>query len=963
MQMQNHMSAAWKRAAVAAAVVIASAALVLALFPAEGSEAAAVGGLSVDVYDQDSEDYGSLAYMNEKLPRSLEPEEWTLSDQGFWYGLSSGSSAGSILTYSETGASLSDIRGDIRARLGLGSSDGFAILQVMFTSSYGASATVSVEKDGVQMEISGSDRASVTVGGGIPLSTAMQHACIFTVGSSESCDIRTGSVSGTYSAEVESGGYSISAQTFFARDFVKVSGTVADASGSAIEGASVSYASAGGRTDTGTVSTASDGSFSFRVPKGSTVSLTSVSCSGYTFPYIPQPGTAISDTALPEVRASEKTLWVTVSDAGGVPAAGVEINAVWLIQNASSDDPSMYDKSAVSGMCSVISATDSSGRAGISYTVPKGDTVYLYVRAVSGSIYTFQANDGDGGILDGLPKTEGSPFPSSLLEGNVLWSPSSSAEIALTAVESSVSVSAESSNGRPLRDATVSAVWYYQTGSGSPYAITDDPSTISTAIAAGHAAAVGPTGAGGLTSVVYKVPSGLPSGCAAYLVISFAGFTAGSPRDVYSFSVADIKAADSSPSGIPDLASGKNGTAVLSGTFTGVALASDDAAYKCSGTLAGTMPQGASAAVSYGASQSSMADLIVPASDGTFSFYVKAGTSATVTWATVDGYAFSNDRFTTAAAFADFTYSSEVSAVPSSFERAVPSAIGAYTVSGLPSGAEALFAYTVSGAGHRASFTSDGGSLRFSILGWEGDAVTGLSVSSEGYYMSASGADYTAHAIVKKQIVTYASQGGALTRNNTVPNISLTVYCDGTQYAKVSTGSDGRATASLPLTAGLKYVYGDYTVTDRVSEASDPFDGFLSVNLYGLVDTETSVVVHARFMAVTAATEDQAPTSVDLIPVQEISAKTGSEIRLEAPDMTGFRFSGWMLDGSLVGTDAVCTLPVTADMDGKAVVAAYSAEPEDSGSGIDPAALAVGMLGVVIAVLALAFVLLQTRRV
>lgn len=957
----NHGKRPWlvTMAAAVFAVLVA-----VSVFP--GSEASSVGGTSVGIYDQDSEDYGDLVYLSDRLPRSLEPAEWCRSDQGMWYNIVSGASCGKILTYGATeGMAPSSIRDDIRAYLGIGSAEDFAVMQVSFSSSHGAVANLNIEKDGEPLKIDGKDRVTVSVGGtGVPLSSSMQHACLFSMGTPGSgCDIQLASLSGTYAVSLVSGGSSGSAQTFFSRDSVSVSGIVRDADGGVLENASVAYSYSWGRTDSGTVKTSSDGRYSIQVPRGSTVVLQSISCDGYTFGDIPQPGTVISDTVLPAINAAERTLEVTVTDASGRPAENIGLTALWLIQN-DSDTPSKYDKSYTADNCAVVSDTNASGKLRITFTVPDGDTVYLYLRAVSNGTYTFQTNDGDSGILAGLPETAGDPFPTSLLDGNVCWSPSSSEAVVLKAVEESIAVSVKAKNGSdgvPLADVLVAASWYYQVDNGnSTYRIVKDPESISGSITPGKASVLGPAGDDGKTVVVYKSPSAF-SGCTAYLCVSYSGTVAGSPRDAYSFAIADIAVSDASQFQITDLFSGKNGCAAQSGAISDVTLMSEDTAYICSGTLTGTIPSGTSAQILYGASSSTKADAIVPLADGTFKFYVKAGTVAVIMWTDVSGYSFTNNHFTTASATSDFAYSSIVTKRPSSFERDVPSEIRTCNISSLPADAEVTVAYSVSGHNYRVSLLCDGGVVMFRILGWEDDTVDSLAVYSNGTYMSVSEDAYTAHAIVQASFVTFASQGGAPAADNVVPNVSVSVYCDGVLYGRINTGSDGRASLNLPLSADLQYRYGQYSVTDRVAAASNPFDGSHGINLYGLIAVETTANITVRYVAVSSLGNIQSPTVVDLFQSQTKAVKTGTDVSFEAPTMSGFTFSGWILDGTVVSSSSSCTIPVTADMDGKTVVAAYSSNPAPEG-GIDPNALVLGFVAVMVAILSLAYVLINIRR-
>jgi hypothetical protein len=966
-----------KQAAAVIAAVLAAALLVLALAPSEGD--ASVGTADVAVYDEESDDYSGLVYMNEELPADVNPLEWAYSDDGYWYYISSSGTAGEVMTYGDAGVdSASTARADLRERLGLSSDAEFTIMQVRFYAEYGSNAVITVEKDGQAVKIGDSYQYTVEScceSTGIPLSAYMQAVCLLSVGTDgvdSTPDIAADSVSGTYDVTVKSGSTTSSAEVFFSRDSATVSGTVKDADENAIEGAVVGYTVTGGSSSTGTVTTGSDGKYSLTVASGSNVTLVSVTATGYTFSGISGPGTVSSDLTV-NFTATEHTLPVTVKDKTDRAAADVTVSAFWLIQTANADDPTKYDISTSTDGCTVTGTTDSDGSTSIAYTVPE-NAKYLYVYGVSsGSIYHFANNleliNGQDGQV-GTAKNSPLDISDVNQPGNVCWDPSTDASVALTADDSSFEVTVTDGSGSyPLANIYGTATWYYEYATtdedgNTTYEITSTGSGVYDSNSYSTASFIGSTDSDGKAYVVWKY-SLVPDGWNAYLYVSYTGVNPStSPRSAFGFTCNGITESTASETSLANFEAADGEALMANGSIAAVLLKSDDEAYEVTGNVTGTTD--AVGYVSYTGVTNAMSDTIVPDSDGNFSFYVKSGSGAVLTWGELDGYVFSESTYTfyETNASHDFT----VTAAADTFERYAPAELGTYTVSGLEEGAAVTISYTVSGTVYRVSLTCyDGEAIALKILGWSSDEIDAYgNPASDGYETIGSDGNYTLYEKTKVSFVVYNSSDGVPTRQNVATGVSIKVYLDGSSYYTMNTGSDGTTSATLPIgaTDHLEYYYGKYSVTNTLTlMTGNIYEGYYALNIYGAETDSVPVSFTVKYVAVSSLENTQpADVQTGIVEDQTVSGYSGNSVTLTAPSISGFTFSGWMVDGTMVSSDTSYSVDLTG-MDAKSVTAIYSAESASEDNSVDSTAVALGFAAVVVAILALAFVLLQGRRI
>lgn len=986
----------------AAAIAVAALALLAAAAVSDDSEAS-VSNLAVNIYDQGDTDYGGLAYMSDELPTGLDATQWVHQSNGYWYCVNSASGGlyGKILTYSQVGdIGVDQIRSDIYARLGLDPGSDFTFMQVLFTSECDSTVAVTVTKDG-QTVYGGQDKNIDMSQIGLSLSPGLQGIRLLTMGTdteSVKYDISADDLAGNYQVSIDSNGSHDEDTATIGGAAYSVSGTFADADGNGIAGLTVGYTVTAGETGTGLVVTGASGEYTITgVPSEANVQFTytdpdakTITAGGYTFESVAQPGTVIGDVSGLVSKAVESTVTVTVSDADGEPARNVTLGARWVQQSPNADSPDKFDQSAVEGglaFASGFSSTDSDGTARIAYTMPDAaDDVQIYMliwAETAGNGYSFD----DGGAAAFVAKLPLSAADKPLTDmftghaGAFLWKTGDGNAVALTSEDRSLTVTVSAKNTsaeseKPIRDVELEAKWYYQTDLGDgTYRIVSEKASVDNAVEPGTASVISPTGTDGKAVVIYTLPADLDKAASptkAYLYIGWLGFTENTPRSIFHFDAAGDMTAAASPDDVPALVSGKAGcvaydSASMPAHDAAVSVLSDDNAYRCDATLSGDIPDGgAVAVVMYNGYDGNRGDnFTVTKEDNTFVFYVKEGTSATISW-NLQGYEFTHNGLETPTATEDFEYASEISAVPNDFPRGPTTVLKTYTLNGA-SGKLVNVSYEVGNDQYRAAYVCGGDSLSVEVHGWSTDKVSDFAFDVTGMYVAplGGGTATTAYEIEEVKYVVYASLGNKPNESNLVTDRTVIAELNGTQY-KIAPGADGVDTVSLPIKAsGLKYYVDDkkFDVTTYVREITyAPYNGYYGINLYNVTDHPAEVSFSVKYVGISSMENVLAPTVTDLIEQADITANVGDTVQLSAPGLSGFEFSGWVCDGNVLTHDAEWALQVKDTTNGKIYVATYSAESVSEDTGLDPTAIIIGLIGIAVAVLALAYVLIQNRR-
>ena len=300
-------------------------------------------------------------------------------------------------------------------------------------------------------------------------------------------------------------------------------------------------------------------------------------------------------------------------------------------------------------------------------------------------------------------------------------------------------------------------------------------------------------------------------------------------------------------------------------------------------------------------------------------------------------------------------------------DRNVPAVIATYNVDGLPEGDSVMFSFTVAGTPVSAVATAGAAGMSLDIYGRVGNIVEGITAHSSGsvYIGPLVGDTFTAYPLVGTKVVSYSNVSGDPAVADVIPNAALTAYCDGAEVASFATDEAGMATVSLPDASVLSFMMGIYSVP-FISVASGPFSGCIAVNLYGVAPAPapTQITLTIRYIATSSLQNTETPTNVDILdsPIVRQFAIGSTEVFI-APDIDGFSFSGWNMNGTMVSDSAnqrMCVLPIVEGIDGSVLTASYAAEiPEEESDNVP---IIMGGVAIVIAVLALLLAAIQMRR-
>ena len=932
--------------------------------------------LSISIFDQDSEDLSGLIYLSNELPDSLSAAEWILGDDGVWYNVNSSSpSYGSALTYGTASATAVAVKDILDKYSAIFTSD-FLLVQITYTLKYACSVSLDLSKDGSSV-YTNSGAQDITASG-YTFTSGMTRSVVLSVKDS-GADINVADTRGIYSVSASYNGIPVNpASVPYAAGKLSVGGLLKDVDNKPVSGATVNYKVG---TTSGSVVSGTDGRYAFLVDYGSEASLTGIIASGYTFATAAgySYGAVTADITNGDFSAPQHTVKVTVRDSGGNPAVGVSLTAIWYSQTGSGP----YDIiTSVTGIdCTRVTGTD--GSAVITVVEPDPLPMKLYIKAndidleLNRNNYHF--------AVDAMPSgtASASSVPDTLVEaGNRYADLSIYGDIELVAMEKSATITVAGamdglSGGAALPDATVTVMWYYQVETGTGFIIRDNdhisglPVGSFANLVKGEArVSKATTGADGTVTVIYKEPEWTPNpDDSAFLVIVVTGATATSPTSLYTFASFTVPQTSTDP--IDVLAAPVNSCVAVpvGAAFAGETLRAEEVAYTLEGTISGTVPDSVevhliTSTFGYGKTVDESAGTI------SFTFPVKAGVAYRVDLAAVEGYEFDPASKSTGTVTGDLSFTSTSSAVVVDIDRSATVAADIFTVTGLPEGDQAIFTYTVAGTTVTAVATAGSVPLEFKAYGRTGNIVEDVSVVSAGgaYIGELSGNTATAYPLSAMGIVTYSdSSAGEPTLENVISNTTVSAYFGEDLLCNITTGADGTANASLPDISNVTFKMGTYSVPGAIV-ASGPFKDYVAVNLYGVVEppAATEVNLTIRYYATSSMQNSSTPTSIEIMdsPVHR-TLTIGTTETFIAPELSGFAFAGWTLDGQMISSASnkrVCSLTVTEGMEGSTLAATYAALAPEPPAPDYGTVIAIGMVAVVIALIAFIFVLLHVRR-
>lgn len=965
-----------------AAVAVAAVFLIPASPATDSSDAAEpsyISNPSIRIYDQDSTDYSDLAYLSDELPSEFNAAEWMRDpDNGLWYSVSSRSAFyGSILRYGDVSdMTLDEIRSDISDISTAFTPSSFVVLQIGCDISGDCSMTLDIKRNGTSV-LADTMHPSMSVAGSY-ITTQVQGAYIYTIAGS-GADINLADKSGLYSVSMKCNGIAAgSASTNYLGTVYALEGSVMDKGGKNISGATVEYQitdSEGIVMSEDSIVTGTDGRYSINSVAGTIVNITSVSAEGFTFPVNTYSYGTVTGNVSPGMTfvSDENYIKVLVRDRSALPASGVAISAVWYTCTLNDDGVTYRIEASDEGL-QIPYDTDSSGYAIVTISETVTDAKLL-IKGMTGS-YSFTDVD----AIYPTPSTN-VPLPDFLSgEGNAYANLSTFGDVAIRADDYSVVVTAagnidsEMHGGAVLQGVHVSAAWYYQHDDGSGYVIADKDGITSgfADLQAGRAWSSNPYSAQDGTVVLhYTIPTwtaASPSiGEVAYLYIYADGAAQTSTSFDYTYTYALPASGSESTEEIAD----KYDTcsAMESSAISAVTLRADEASYTIYGTITGDLPDSVDV---YCVTPSGKADTQTVTEIGgmmTFQFTVKSGVSCRIEIDDAPGFTFSNQKQTLPSAYSDQNFATDSTASPWLIDRDVPSVLQTYTVTGASAGDVLTFRFTVAGTEMIVSKMVDSDPYTVEVTGWNGNVVSSITVSGEDMYITWPAADSisVAHMTQIELVTYYNATADTPSIDNVVTGQTIQVYCDGVEYSTVLTDSNGKASVTVPDVPGITYKMNSLAVT-AAEVASGAYAGLTGLNLKDVIEPPgiKVVTVTLRYMATSSLQNEAEPTNIDIFAgPSTLELNVGETSTFTAPDVEGFTFAGWFINGEKVSDSRnlfLCNLEATEDMDGSTLMATYSADTPEPPKEKIGTTVAIGILAVTIAIIAMIYVILQIRR-
>ena len=959
------------------AMVMLAAALQIPLFMSDDSVAVdlPIQNPSITIFDQDMTDYSALAYIGDRLPVEFSATEWIRDPDGHWFNVNIDSSNfGKTLRYGMISDITNDeIRSDILNHyVSVFTPPYFIVVQVDYELTGDCYAGVEIKKDGAT-QINETLPAMKDVSG-YYIPRLLEQSKVFTVASTG--DMPISEPNGIYALTIKANGVVAGGDSFeYGAVKYSLGGTVKDAGGKPIAGAKVAYKINDGAVtiESGIRVADASGSYVINAKKGTTVSVTSVTAENFTFAAPSYDyGSVIGDISPgPIFNSNEYYVKVTVNSQNGYPASGVEVVAAWY--SSAPDGEGGYD----------ITFDDTGIIDGV--TDENGNAIVIIPSSVSGAKLLVKAQDQAGeftfernAINVGPHCIFDLPDEGDLMQGNrYVNSLTSVVPTELKAKEYTVEVTVagnvdgSSVGGAPLQDVRLKAVWYYQVDNGDgTYAIREfnnkDAGTFAGITKEGKAWLVRDMSIVDGTAVVcYSKPVGsMAANESAYLFIYAYGAPASSPSSQYSFSY--LVPMDGGTS-IETLAGTHISTVALPNTtpvFTPSTVRSNEVAYTINGTITGDVPESVRV---YCISAVSDSRTVTPLSN-TFAFTVKEGTSSRIRLADTPGYAFDNQEQTlpTAMSNQSFICASSISAVI--IDRTYAEILSDYTINNVPNGEILTFKFKVAGSEYTVMKRADSSTLILDVYGRVGNVVESMDVSATGVYISGFTDNVaTAARLVERSFVTYFDEKiDQPTIDNVVGGQSIQIYCDGRLYTNITTGETGLTTVTVPDTPETTYKFGNLYVTSQ-EISTGAFNGYYGINMKDVIESPAvkEVKITVRYVAVSSLQNETEPTSKDILDSSTMTLKNGEKKQLTAPQMDGFSFSGWYINGVKISNSKdlyQCDLEANETMDGSTLTATYSADTPEPPEEDIGTTIAIGVLAVTISIIALIYVVLQIRR-
>jgi hypothetical protein len=757
------------------------------------------------------------------------------------------------------------------------------------------------------------------------------------------------------------------------------------------------------------------GEFAFSGPSGSIFEITKISAPGFTFEgtnYAYNYGTLTESPAPKQFMAKTGTSLVayTVTDkAGAVTLSGVSVSAsiYYGIQNTSTNKYN-YTTAAPAGITAgnvnlVTTATDSDGVIYISYNAPTGeytpvtDTVYLgsfvYLKAQPFSAFTFEYG------VTGFTNLD-APIVAPVNKGDSWQAAPAAANFVSLETVGIVSV-ADADDDHPISGTTVSAKWYYQSYVDGKYNFTESkPATVNAGkIVMLNNGATSPIL--GIASFAFIAPTNQVEPAPAVNYSFFIYLTASNVTP-FTFTKTTIATSAQTFDALVNggeagdwaytAAGGNNGLILADQTKREVTITIAKPTWKTTGTieikLTGALETG---------DVIDIADMINPAAaQVVHTFYTLDGSAPVVT-ITSEGFNVKNGGIDYAKGYALPTVEANVDLAATmtlkGFSTVERSALGTYVAPSegddtvttfnftIGEGTAAAKAYSVTVLGEDATITVYGKATEVPTVG-------ALIVTAEGDVETVT-FDGTTPTVETLYVYNFVTTVAA---DPTQPSISEVV--GGVEfYAKVvatgeiafetTSGADGRVLVVSSYAPAIIIALTDFFVDDLCVEVYPIVDGPYSGGENCFAIDVANVIPGAITATVTPEISGAAigHAAIRGIPVGPNEYAVGTVLTLVADNeyyndqsgQTGYAtltekvvFKGWYADGKLISSDAVTSYtvigPVVLTPVYESVQLIDSTPKAVEQGGIDSTTLIIGIVAIVIALIAVAFVIISMKK-
>ncbi len=483
--MKTYMKTAFALVAVALMVMVAAVPMATAFTnnvagaDADSKVIDGVEDLKIQVFNK-GDDYSDMVYFGENLPVGLDPAEWMRCPSGYpnttynWYNINAESEYyGTYLRVGQTGLQdweveemqITETEGDVIT---------FPFVQVTFFQTEKIAETTDQytfeQIDGVPGD--DGEYTNYTWGAEWNMWRFEPASVLF---DRPECGIFDYAAdkwnAGNYRVTVKINGETVE-KNFVVGEGKTLAGpaiTSANSTSSSpiyLPNVSVSYKiTVDGESITGTAITADDGTYNIVAPYGSRLEITNVALKGFTFNDVTYKiGVVSEDSVISKVYKSvEKVATVSVKNANTsvMNISEIEISAAWYYLADGGKIETSVPADTNAGKCTVISKTDADGNAIIAYVEPTtkslsndASTFKLFVKANDGNNYTFAKTE-----IKGL-----TDWPTKLEKGCAFMSSDGPTVLVAKEYSATLPITAGSAEGASISDATIKlANWYYQT--------------------------------------------------------------------------------------------------------------------------------------------------------------------------------------------------------------------------------------------------------------------------------------------------------------------------------------------------------------------------------------------------------------------------------------------------------------------------------------------------------------------